>query len=298
MDPEIQQIVEVLFSRRLESFRQSIDPEANDASTMERTTRLAASADLLQSHCARTLRDYIAVLELFDALTVADGLVPTFEAHIDHAAAELLSAFGTTAHADRNRVSNQSASIKSHAAAELRDAIERAVKATSQGAAEADELDDRLPLGRRGAFDRDLARAVQEAERDQTPFALVMIDVDHFKRVNDVYGHPVGDEVLLELAKLVVDRAAGKGTAYRFGGEEFSLLLPGYSADEAVGLAERIRKDLEAAVVSSKKLNVTASFGAASVPEHASKAEALLERADAALYRAKRDGRNRVATPA
>ena len=62
------------------------------------------------------------------------------------------------------------------------------------------ELDDRLPLGRRGAFDRALARAVAEAERDGEPFALVMIDIDHFKQVNNVHGHPVGDEVLLELA--------------------------------------------------------------------------------------------------
>ncbi len=308
MDPEIQEVVELLFSRRLEAFRHAIDADTNsaasdDSSAMARGARLAAGGELFRGHCLRVLRDYVALLELFDALAVPDGLGSTFEAHVDEAASVILATLEATGQAERNRVSNQAASIKSEAGAELTEEIERARKAkehSERGASapiDPAELDDRLPLGRRGAFDRELARAVAEAERDGESFALVMIDLDHFKQVNDVHGHPVGDEVLLEVAKLVVNRAVRKGTAYRFGGEEFSLLLPGYSAEEAVGLAERIRKDLEVATVSSKKLRVTASFGAASVPAHAKKAEALLEQADAALYKAKRSGRNRVATP-
>jgi len=305
VDPEIQEVVELLFSRRLETFRHAIEAETNgatrdDPSAMARGARLGACSELFRGHCVRVLRDYVALLELFDALALPDGLGSSFEAHVDATASVLLATLDATGQAERNRVSNQAASIKSETGADLREEIERAQRSQEQnakGASAANELDDRLPLGRRGAFDRDLARAVDEAERNREPFALVMIDIDHFKKVNDTHGHPVGDEVLLEVAKLVANRAVRKGAAYRFGGEEFALLLPGYSAEEAVGLAERIRKDLEAATVSSKKLQVTASFGAASVPTHATKAQALLEQADAALYQAKRSGRNRVATP-
>ena len=308
MDLEIQEVAELLFSRRLEAFRHAIDADTNaaagdDSSAMARGARVTACGDLFRGHCARVLRDYIALLAIFDALAVPDGLGSTFEAHVDEAASELLTTLGATGQAERNRVSNQAASIKAETGAELREEMERARKAkehNEQGASapiDPVELDDRLPLGRRSAFDRDLARAVAEAERDGEPFALVMIDIDHFKQVNDVHGHPVGDEVLLELAKLVVNRTVRKGAAYRFGGEEFALLLPGYSAEEAVGLAERIRKDLEVATLSSKKLRMTTSFGAASVPAHATKAQALLEQADAALYEAKRSGRNRAVTP-
>lgn len=297
MDPEIQEVVELLFSRRLDAFGDTVRPEGGDTDTMARTAELARCGELLRAHCSRTLSDYIAVLELFDALADSDGLESVFAAHVDRAAATLLDTLGATGHSDRNRVTNQAASIKADTAGELRDEIGRARKAREQSDNAPDELDDRLPLGRRGAFDRELARAALEAERDGEPFALVMIDIDHFKRVNDVHGHPVGDEVLLEVAKLVVNRVVRKGSAYRFGGEEFSLLLPGYSAEEAVGLAERLRKDLEVAVVSSKGLNVTASFGVASVPAHASRADDLLEQTDAALYQAKRAGRNRVDTP-
>ena len=134
---------------------------------------------------------------------------------------------------------------------------------------------------------------VRAADGDD-PVSLVMIDLDHFKSVNDRHGHPVGDEVLLEVAGRVVRRASRKGKAYRYGGEEFALLLPGYSAEEAVGLAERIRKDLEQATLSSKSLKVTASFGVACVPDQAPDSKTLLEKADAALYAAKKGGRNRV----
>lgn len=301
MDPEIQEVVELLFFRRLETFRHAIEAETrDDASAMARGARLVACSELFRGHCVAVLRDYVALLELFDALAHPEGLDASFAAHIDETAAALLATLDATGQAERNRVSNQAASIKSETGTALREEIERARKAKEhheRGTSSTDELDDRLPLGRRGAFDRDLAHAVDEAERDGEPFALVMIDIDHFKKVNDVHGHPVGDEVLLEVAKLVVNRTVRKGAAYRFGGEEFALLLPGYSAEEAVGLAERIRKDLEDATVSSKKLQVTASFGAADVPAHAKKAQALLEQADAALYQAKRSGRNRVATP-
>lgn len=297
MDPELQRVVDLLFTRRLESFQRAVASRESTPTTLTKTAKLTECAEAFQTHCTQTLRAYITLLELFDALTTPDGVVSAFEAHVDTSAAELTNALEATSQADRNRITNQAASVKATTAAELAEEIERARRAATEPKTEADELDDRLPLGRRGALDRDLRRAVQQAERDRSTFALVMVDIDHFKKVNDVHGHAVGDEVLLEVAKLLVNRAHGKGAAYRFGGEEFSILLPSYSTEEAVGLAERIRKDLEEATVSSKALNVTASFGVASVPADATRAEELFEKADAALYEAKRSGRNRVATP-
>ncbi len=149
-------------------------------------------------------------------------------------------------------------------------------------------------MNRSRAFDRDLLETVKAAKRTEEPLSLVMIDLDHFKSVNDQHGHPVGDEVLLAVAELVIKCVGRKGRAYRYGGEEFALLLPNYSVEEAVCLAERIRKDIEGAVVSSQHLNVTASFGVACVPENASDPKTVLEKADAALYEAKNLGRNCV----
>jgi diguanylate cyclase (GGDEF)-like protein len=139
-----------------------------------------------------------------------------------------------------------------------------------------------------------LEEEIQRGQRYKHPLSFLMMDIDHFKKINDAHGHPVGDEVLVEVAGLVVRRLAYKGRAYRYGGEEISLLLRDYSAEEAAGLAERIRRDLEVRTLASRNLRVTASFGVASLPDQASDAKALLEVADVALYEAKRGGRNRV----
>jgi diguanylate cyclase (GGDEF)-like protein len=121
-----------------------------------------------------------------------------------------------------------------------------------------------------------------------------MIDIDHFKLFNDTHGHPIGDEVLVGVSKIVADRAMMKGRAYRYGGEEITLLLPNYTADEGVALAETIRRQIEQSELSGKRLKVTASLGLAASPEHAKIAGDLLKAADAAMYEAKRLGRNLV----
>jgi diguanylate cyclase (GGDEF)-like protein len=119
-----------------------------------------------------------------------------------------------------------------------------------------------------------------------------MVDVDHFKKINDSHGHPVGDEVLRVVASTLERVIRGKGVAYRYGGEEFALLLPNHSCEEAVAVAERARLAVEAALVAG--IRVTASFGAAAVPAHAAAADDWLKKADSALYDAKRRGRNLV----
>src|SRR5437016_4764134 len=157
-----------------------------------------------------------------------------------------------------------------------------------------DELDDRLPLFRKKKFDSDLARFSREAVETSNSLTMLMVDLDHFKKVNDIYGHTVGDEVLLGASKVVADRVQGKGKAYRFGGEEFAVLLPRYMSVEGITLAEIIRKQVEQSLFSEKNLNVTASLGVAALPEHVRGPSELVKAADSALYQAKELGRNLV----
>jgi diguanylate cyclase (GGDEF)-like protein len=96
-----------------------------------------------------------------------------------------------------------------------------------------------------------------------------MLDLDHFKAVNDTHGHLVGDEVLIECADTIARRCRHKGKVYRFGGEEIAVLLPNFTVSEAVALAESIRSEIEAGTMSSKKLSITVSIGVATAPIHA-----------------------------
>ena len=244
------------------------------------------------------------MLKIFDSLSSAEWIQQKFNTHVDQVSTKLAHRlmkfdFGVPSRSsERNKVNNIASKIKNRAKRILDPEVERAAKRQREDSKPYEppqvELDDLLPLNRRGTFDEDLVEMVKTAKSTGEPLSLVMLDIDHFKGVNDKYGHPVGDEVLIAVAELAIKSLANKGKAYRYGGEEFALLLPNLSVEEAVGLAERIRKDIEKTTVSSKSLKVTVSFGIASVPDHAKNSKTLLERADAALYEAKNMGRNRV----
>ncbi|MBC8029204.1 MAG: GGDEF domain-containing protein [Pyrinomonadaceae bacterium] len=156
------------------------------------------------------------------------------------------------------------------------------------------EIDELVQLFRRGAFDQNLAEAITSCEQMGEPLSLIMADVDKFKSVNDTHGHPSGDEVLQIVAKIVKQIVGAKGTCYRYGGEEISILLPNYTADEAGSLAERIRIAISSSPIGSKQLSVSVSFGIGDIPTHARTPSELLKAADAALYEAKNFGRNLV----
>lgn len=160
---------------------------------------------------------------------------------------------------------------------------------------ESDAKDDLLPVLRRKVFDKDLETSVSSAS-DGEPVSLLILDLDHFKAVNDTHGHPVGDGVLIDCANVIVRRCRHKGKVYRFGGEEIVMLLPNFTVSEAVALAGSIRSEIETSMMSSKKLSITASIGVATAPVHATNGKQLLEVADDALYAAKRLGRNLVRT--
>jgi diguanylate cyclase (GGDEF)-like protein/PAS domain S-box-containing protein len=134
------------------------------------------------------------------------------------------------------------------------------------------------------------------ARRDGLPVSIIMIDLDHFKQVNDTYGHRAGDVVLKQIAGLLKDHTRVSDIACRYGGEEFLLVLPGAGAAEARARAEELRELCAQARIQFGKdtLSVTLSFGVASFPEHGADMEAIVNKADEAMYRSKAAGRNRV----
>lgn len=131
------------------------------------------------------------------------------------------------------------------------------------------------------------------AIRHHSPISIVIADIDHFKAVNDQHGHQVGDQVLVEFAKLLKDNCREEDLPVRYGGEEFCILLVAADADRAYSQAERIRSKVEAATFGEQQLKITASFGVATLVENED-LDDLLKRADEALYKAKNNGRNRV----
>jgi diguanylate cyclase (GGDEF)-like protein/putative nucleotidyltransferase with HDIG domain len=143
-----------------------------------------------------------------------------------------------------------------------------------------------------------LSEQVRLAERYQRNIAVIMIDVDHFKVINDTYGHPAGDTVLRAVAKSIERDCRDVDFPVRYGGEEFLLVLPEINLEGAVTVAERIRKNLEQEVIGHENISisVTASMGVAIFPDDARTQQQLLDLADKALYTSKRSGRNQVQT--
>ena len=142
-----------------------------------------------------------------------------------------------------------------------------------------------------------LDKELAYAQRHKTPLSLIMLDIDHFKKVNDTFGHPAGDAVLIMLSRVALDTLRKEDVFARYGGEEFAVVCRGVDVKGATILAERLR-DLFAAMRASHDghdLSITASFGVAGYPEVAAETPAqLIAAADEALYEAKRAGRNRV----
>lgn len=150
-------------------------------------------------------------------------------------------------------------------------------------------------VANRGELERQLEILTQQfAENPEDPFSVIFADADHFKRVNDTYGHQVGDQVLIDLAKHFNNETYSGEIVGRYGGEEFVILCPSTSLEQAVRRADRLRNSLMTTKVGGvDKLNITCSFGVAQM-EPADTTETLVRRADMALYEAKASGRNRT----
>lgn len=159
-------------------------------------------------------------------------------------------------------------------------------------------LDSLTGVKNRTAFDSNFSRDIEYSHRKQSELTLIVLDIDLFKQINDNYGHIVGDNVLRLIAESVEQTIRSSDALYRYGGEEFTIVLNGTDEAGALLLAERIRHNVERlAIETLKDEQITISLGVAALKKDETAGE-LFKRADSALYQAKRDGRNRVVAAA
>lgn len=193
------------------------------------------------------------------------------------------------------RVFNQMADNLRRSQAEV-DAASKVLRQKNQ-LLEALSLTDSLTgLYNRKKLDDVLASQIARFQRNHRPFALLMLDIDYFKALNDTYGHLAGDEVLVSVAKVLMQAVRNVDYAARYGGEEFAIVLVETTLDAAIDTAERIRGVLQKTVyrVGERSVSVTVSVGVAESRIEDESGESVLARADSALYEAKHAGRNRV----
>jgi diguanylate cyclase (GGDEF)-like protein len=156
------------------------------------------------------------------------------------------------------------------------------------------ERDYLTGLANRRYFRTALGQELERWRRYHVPCALLMLDIDFMKRINDTHGHSAGDVVILHIATALKDLSRDNDTTARLGGEEFALLLAGADDARAFAAAERLRQDVSAEEIEGIG-TVTVSLGVAACPAHATSERALYAASDAALYRAKSEGRNQTA---
>ena len=186
-----------------------------------------------------------------------------------------------------------------HPLPRLRDTGKAAwLQAVIDGLCELSSRDPLTGLANRRHFELMLAGEVDRVARAGEPALVLMIDIDHFKKVNDAHGHPAGDEVLKHVAHALSDCIRPMDTVARFGGEEFAMILPNCPPSFAHAVAERIRiriQSMTIPIAAGETVRVTVSLGGAFAPQWVRSSPLLwVERADQQLYRAKSEGRNRA----
>jgi diguanylate cyclase (GGDEF)-like protein len=159
---------------------------------------------------------------------------------------------------------------------------------------ERSQMDALTRLFNRRRFEDDILAECKRCTRYGRPLALVMLDVDHFKAFNDSHGHPQADAALQQVADVITGCLRTTDTAYRYGGEEFCVLLRETPAADAMLFAGRVRQRIENRFTSGAMAGITASFGVAGFTADTPTPRALVEAADAAMYESKHAGRNRV----
>jgi diguanylate cyclase (GGDEF)-like protein len=160
------------------------------------------------------------------------------------------------------------------------------------------QIDSLTQLFNRRRLEQDLDAECQRCTRYGRPLAFVMLDIDHFKAINDTYGHPKADLMLQQFAAVVASCLRATDSAYRYGGEEFCVLMRETSPEDAMHFAERVRQRIEQRFASGDLPAITASLGVAGFTSETPLPASVIEAADAAMYASKRAGRNRVSLSA
>ena len=159
-------------------------------------------------------------------------------------------------------------------------------------------LDGLTGIFNRRFFEMRIQEEIQRAGRYETELSVVMLDLDHFKRLNDEFGHLLGDEVLRQVSTIFQNHLRKGDVCCRYGGEEFALLLPNTSTENAIEVAEKLRRTVETWLFPGVARPVTLSAGVAGFPQHGNTRDEVIAAADSALYSAKQNGRNRVTSAA
>jgi diguanylate cyclase len=258
-------------------------------------------AEGAESREARLDRELAAALKLIEAHLLASGQYSESLVEADRslrvsASPEKIRAIARALIEANEKMRRETTELSQNLEKSRRQVVE-----LSSRLLEAEQIGMRDPLtalANRRSFDVNLAKEIAEARARGTPMCLIMADLDHFKKVNDNFGHPFGDRVLQRFGELLTRNIKGRDTAARIGGEEFAIILPQTTIASAVVLVEQIRAKLETQQWKNAQngqlfSGITASFGIAGLggKDHP---ESLVKRADALLYEAKRGGRNRV----
>ncbi|WP_319518969.1 diguanylate cyclase [uncultured Martelella sp.] len=285
----------------------TVDPtlirfESAIAETGKRIEDIAETMRILneQSHARalevmKSLELFAGLAGLFAFLFAAAGIYIIDQALI-RSTDKLVEGAMRVANGERDReidvrVPPELASVAQAFNAMMKQIIEQEDKLSA--AARADGL---TGLDNRREFDRVLDTRIQTARETNQPFALLIIDVDHFKVFNDTYGHLAGDDVLRQVAQVISENARDGDRAYRYGGEEFVMIMPGLRAYEAAAIAERVRKAISEHTMvlpDGSESQLTVSIGVSVFNPQASQPD-IVDLADKALYTAKTEGRNRV----
>lgn len=149
----------------------------------------------------------------------------------------------------------------------------------------------------RSSLDANIQREIKRCKRDKSPLSIIILDIDNFKKINDIHGHIAGDQVLMQLASIILKTMRETDYAFRIGGEEFLLLLNNTSLNDGKKLAERLRKEVESSVVNfeDKTITFTVSLGLSNFKVTDTQ-QSLIAKADKAMYTAKMSGKNQVIT--
>lgn len=241
------------------------------------------SLKLLRRHIRKQVRHQVTREIKQEVKRMMDGLRETVKEEVKQTSLEIM---------------NQ---LKRQTGKQLEKEVKEQVKETTSILREQKEdverkavIDELTGVFNRRYFETRLEEELTLARRFRTKLCLVMFDIDHFKKVNDTYGHQAGDTILQEVTEVAKASLSSVDAQCRYGGEEFCIIMPETEIEEAIDIAEKVRESIEthAFYGGDTLIKVTISLGIAEYPTHATMKEALIEKADKALYNAKQTGRN------